>query len=303
MEIFSRAAPLPCRSWPCQRREFAVDAGRDGYSYEHFWRARYVSYVDDERSVDLDIGQHWRTEPLQFPLVANVSGKQNCSNALRGNLKTVINQFSINVVGIVAIVIVVVSITTKRLPISLQSMKAKAKLLSISIGTDAARACKKVGKLFGRRTSLDASGDGVTSAHALCQMHAASNTSNGCLKPLGITVPCFTGAVLLRKGWIFQNLKTKSIKRLRKGLRAVYQPTDNMASNEAYLREVFTLLGRYLSRSDQTVASGARSVAIERLAVMLAASTFDMYGRIVELLHYCPFGCCSSYEDGVSKMT
>jgi hypothetical protein len=190
-----------------------------------------------------------------------------------------------------------------RLPATLEALKAKTKRLSIAVGTDAARACTKLGVILKRQTKLTPDAEGVLAAQALCQMHASNNTSVRTLKPLRIEVPTFTATVLLHKGWVFHNLKMSSLRSLKaEGKIVMDYVNEPPPEKEAYLRETLGLLEGYLSRDPGTAATTARSAAASRLANMLAASTFDEHGKITTLRHFCPFGHCDSPKQAAAKI-
>jgi hypothetical protein len=177
-----------------------------------------------------------------------------------------------------------------RMPFNLTKLREKAGHVSVSVGTDAARACKKLGLEFRRRTFLRpeyTEYTGQTAAHALCQMHAANNVVVNTVKPCNLTVPVFTSVCLLHKGWTFANLKSRCKRNMSVSFEYFQAPPPE---NEAYLRKVFSFLENYLSRDPLSEVAQSRVAASRRLASNLAASTFDSEGRIVQMRHFCPLG-------------
>merc|ERR1712167_243794 len=65
-----------------------------------------------------------------------------------------------------------------RLPLDLRSLKLMTKMLSICLGTDAAKSCKRMGGFFKGKTVLSNNLDGVLGTQGLCLMHAVQAVVN-----------------------------------------------------------------------------------------------------------------------------
>jgi hypothetical protein len=196
----------------------------------------------------------------------------------------------------------------KSFPVSLAFLKARCQVLTIGLGTDGAKSCKKYGNVLAFQTHVDSNGDGVTSCHAICQLHGGNLICRGTMLALKMSTDLFMATVLMHKGWIFHNLKSKASRMLRGSLIHIeYVMPAGSERVSQYLRVILELFEIHSRKSESEHAQAnkaqtKRAKACDRLALLLAASTVNEHGVITRLAHCCPFGCHATPQEGIDEI-
>ena len=190
-----------------------------------------------------------------------------------------------------------------RLPDTLADIKRRCKCMALVIGSDSAKSCIKLGKVFRGRTALTAGMDGCVSVWAPCLMHMAALCVFYVMKVHGVLVPLFCACVLMRQSKVFSAFVVRAELHVDK-MDVVFEEPDGAEETRRYLVSLFAFLEQTRSTaSDEDAGPRVRSrrQAAARLSKSLSASLVDG-GKITELRHYCTYGCCSSEAEAVAKV-
>ena len=196
-----------------------------------------------------------------------------------------------------------------RLPIELNKLKRKVRILVVLILSGSAKTCLKVGQHFRTMAKITKVGhifDGLVSMHSVCLMHQVALVVSHLLKNLGLLSPMFCASCLLQRGKARGDVKRLVLTSLR-SLTMVYEKPPEWETNKSYLLSLFLLLTESESsktffgedpgdahQERQPTRMKQRSIeACERLAKNLAACVFEN-DAIVQWRHYCPLGCHES---------
>ncbi|CAK0884193.1 unnamed protein product, partial [Prorocentrum cordatum] len=190
-----------------------------------------------------------------------------------------------------------------RLPDTLADIKRRCKCMAIVIGSDSAKSCIKLGKVFKGRTALTAGLDGCVSVWAPCLMHMAALCVFFAMKVHGVLVPLFCACVLMRQSKVFPAFVVRAELQIEK-MEIVFEEPDGVEVTHRYLVSLFAFLEQTRSTAlDEDAGPHVRSrrQAAARLSTSLSASLVEN-GKITKLRHYCTYGCCSSEAEAVEKV-
>jgi hypothetical protein len=195
-----------------------------------------------------------------------------------------------------------------RLPFKISDLKRKVKRLNINIGSDSAKACKRLGRYFRGRAGMTVAGDGITALHALCMMHATHHVVVAVLAQRGLLTPMFCVCVLLQQVKVLSSIR----KQLHTSTRDVGSPIVYDPPTQARISYVRALIGLTEWKGEQDFMQGGRLDAVSQTrrdkakamdiaAIQLAGSTFEG-DAIVALKKYCAYGCCASADIALCKL-
>ena len=207
-----------------------------------------------------------------------------------------------------------------RLPLSLEQLLRRCRVLWFAMGTDSHRACLKIARHFRRKARVEwrerPSGGrtfvGLFFTHGRCMQHILGNIVGDLLRLLGVLSPMFCGCCLLQKGGTKRHLK-KIVHRQVDDI-DIDVVNDAPPEHEAYLRALMRqmdhadddlnalIYDQRLHVGDRAEGRRKRAAARDRLSRNLAHSDINAQGRITKLRHGCKLGCHPSRQEAVKEI-
>lgn len=181
---------------------------------------------------------------------------------------------------------------SRRLPISLETVRQHSDHLALVLNTDSAPACLRLGRHL---SSI------LPTLQSPCRMHQGCLAMIAVFSLAGIMSALFCGTLLLRRKRV-QTLMRRALRsHITQCMHIIYEPPPaaGCAHVASVLELLETLLTQRLSEASRSAAeSQTKRIAAWRRLKKFLCGPLDSDG----IRHYCPAGCHASKQDAINEL-
>lgn len=161
------------------------------------------------------------------------------------------------------------------------------------LNSDSAKACVKLGRVLDAKHRPNAF---ATTMHSKCMMHMFWSSLTAMLNVFGVVPAVFCATVLLHRANRYRSLRAAVTETLRQKLVVVHRPPppEHRVVNKAIVE-----LLEWTEDACEMHVVPRRAQHRRELLRLCPRSCLQTGG----LEHYCPAGCCASFEESASKVT
>ena len=193
------------------------------------------------------------------------------------------------------------SALTERLPMMLDFDKRCPYVLILN--SDSAQSNIRLGKHFMQLCQRN----GFLFLQSRCQMHMACASIVQELKYLDLTSPSFCATLQLHDGARMRALRDSILRYIRTNLRIVYERDKDWEKHREEHEAIVALVLSSHADKDDDSDEDAKATRPDRQKKRRAAAAalcelLPADWSLEDIIHFCPYGCCVSFEEAVCKI-